>query len=622
MSGLSTSAGMRSDAERARRLAARRVRRFAGALLMVSVALGLIAPQAAEDAQAPGGSIVPAARQAENVAIITIDREIDAMMVRSFERRLTKALDSGANGIVVELDTPGGEVGAVLEICELIKQSPVQNIVAWVHPQAYSGGAIIAIACREICISDGATLGDALPIAVAMGMLMELNAEEREKILSPILAELVGSARLRGHDELLVQGFARLGVELWWVEHSETGERYFVNAQEYQDATGVAVPGPGQRGSPRLASSTGGSATPSAEGAQPAPEPSSEQGFRSAAGGLSPSTLKEIDVTLEGGAKTQRPDFRDAEHRGKYREVSRGYISDGTAVFTFKGDQLLEFGLATPRSATDATVSNDTELASFMGATNMRRLNETWSERMVKAMSGFLVRGVLIVVFLVALFIEMTSPGLILPGSIAALALVLLIAPAFLNNMASWWEIAAILVGIASILIEIFIIPGFGVFGVGGMLLLFGGLVGTFVTNDGLFPDTAEERSGLVTGVVTILLATITSVAAMWGISKHFGTLPVLGRMVLTGESGQIEGEGPGVLAAMADDPVGHVAVGDEGVAVTVLRPSGRAQFGEEIVDVVSELPFVEAGTPVRVTEAGSMRVAVEPIDKPGGARA
>src|SRR5690606_15667467 len=143
-------------------------------------------------------------------------------------------------------------------------------------------------------------------------------------------------------------------------------------------------------------------------------------------------------------------------------------------------------------------INTDEELATFFGAQNLARLNETWSERMVVFLTSTPVRGVLIVVFLIALFIEMTHPGLILPGTIAALALVVLIAPPFLNNMASWWEIAAILAGIACIAAEIFILPGFGVFGVLGIVLLFGGLLGTFTGSDGLFPDSPQGQQDLM----------------------------------------------------------------------------------------------------------------------------
>ena len=133
-------------------------------------------------------SAVPAARQSQNVAVLTIEGPINAMTARAIERRLRAAEDAGADAVVIELDTPGGEVGAVLEICNTIKSSSIPNTVAWIRPDAYSGGAIIALACREIVASDPASMGDALPIQIGPGGLQALPEAERQKILDALSA--------------------------------------------------------------------------------------------------------------------------------------------------------------------------------------------------------------------------------------------------------------------------------------------------------------------------------------------------------------------------------------------------------------------------------------------------
>lgn len=169
---------------RSERLRLTRVVAWASALLLLA---GAVIAQDAAPATPP--SAVPAARQASNVAILTIEGPINAMTSRSIERRLRSAEDAGADAIVIEIDTPGGEVGAVLEICNAIKSSTIPNTVAWVRPDAYSGGAIIAIACREIVASDPASMGDALPITIGPGGLQALPEAERQKILSPLISD-------------------------------------------------------------------------------------------------------------------------------------------------------------------------------------------------------------------------------------------------------------------------------------------------------------------------------------------------------------------------------------------------------------------------------------------------
>src|SRR5205823_128486 len=73
-----------------------------------------------------------------------------------------------------------------------------------------------------------------------MGFLHALPDAEREKMIGPLMAEVVDSARRNGYDEMLVQGLIRRGVELWLVENSRTGERLFVTAEQYEQAVGHA----------------------------------------------------------------------------------------------------------------------------------------------------------------------------------------------------------------------------------------------------------------------------------------------------------------------------------------------------------------------------------------------
>ena len=85
---------------------------------------------------------VPSYRQATDVAVITIEGVVDTVTAQSFKRRLEESSD--ADAIVIELNTPGGDLMSTLQICYEIKNNAQKNTVAWINPHAFSAGTIIA----------------------------------------------------------------------------------------------------------------------------------------------------------------------------------------------------------------------------------------------------------------------------------------------------------------------------------------------------------------------------------------------------------------------------------------------------------------------------------------------
>jgi len=620
--------------------------------LVLVLALAMINPLAtfaAEPAPSPASAnqsattqaltTVPAARFAERVVVITIEGVIDRHVQASFERRLKEAEKGGAQAVVLELNTPGGELGAVLGMCSTLKNSPIKNTVAWIHPEAYSGGSILALACREIVLSENSTMGDSLIITIgSLGQLNILPESERQKALSPLLAEVVNSARLRGYDEKLVQGFVTLGVELWMVESvDKPGTFVFIDRNEYKllfgtepvansaTNTGAAPLPPEAKAAQKQIEDQAAQEARDGAGAAGAPKSRGEGKSRSGGGALLPrdasaSPFQPASPTMGPGLlrstdsqmtqRSARPVFTAAD-QGKWKVVE--FVSDGRGVLTLKNDTLFRYGLAQPAGTANGTITNDEELKAFFGAKNLARLDMNWAERTAQTLSNRVLQGVLLVIFLIAMFIEITHPGLILPGAVAAIALFLLAAPMFFAGFANWWAIVAVVVGIGLLGLEIFVLPGFGVFGILGLLMLFGGLIGLLVPSGagGLFPDSPEGQSQMLTAVATLAISTVTAIAGMYFIAKNFGSLPILNRFVLQDSGSASDGEEL-LAAAATTDPNSPAQPGQEGEAMTPLRPSGRVRIGEDVVDVVADNGFIAAGARVRVLRIEGMRVVVE----------
>jgi len=581
---------------------------------------------------------VPAARFAKNVAIITLDTgedAIDWVTAYSIKRRIKLAEQAGADAMVFQISTPGGNLLAVLEICQAIKESSIKNSVAWINSRAFSGGAVIALACREIVLTDIATFGDAGIITVGLAGIETLGQTERAKVLAPLLTEVVDSARRAGYDEKLVQGFVTIGVKLWLAENTVTGQRMCIDAKEYEFLFGstpdlrsptlASVPqsvmdmpvrqAKGQQERPvlqRMFSPNRSGRKPN-NPATPRPTPAvptvaDPNQLPDGAG--SPLLPASSQITPEMVARvsdelvsfSNRPVLTQADV-GKWKVLE--FISDGNTIYTLKTDEMMRFGLGAAR------INNEQELTAHFGAVNLSVLSPAWSEAIVKFLTSTIVQVILIVVFLLALFLEMTHPGVLLPGTVATLALIALLGPNVLIGASSWWEIVAIVLGVVLIGLELFVLPGFGLFGVVGVVLLFGGLLGALIPGGAgaMFPGSGQGGSVSYAAAV-LAVSTALAGAGMWFLARHLGSLPIIGKLVLADEPSLAGVEG--IAGEFARDD--GLAVGMSGRATTPLRPSGKAEIAGRIVDVVARGGFVDTGVPVRLIEVDGFVVTVEAL--------
>ncbi|MHC4220235.1 MAG: NfeD family protein, partial [Planctomycetota bacterium] len=519
----------------------------------------------AQPGAGPQPTAVPAYRQANTVAVLTVHGPIDGITLRSLERRVRQARAAGADAIVFDIDTPGGALDATLDICHLVRTEAPANTVAWINPQAYSAGTIIALACREIVVSPNSAFGDAAPISP----FGPIPATERAKIESPLLTEVIHSARANHYDEKLVESFIGVGVELWMIENSDTGERAFVDRAEYR---AVFDEDPPTQITPV--------APPPSLQTQPQVTPWFQQVLPTEPGGgdvVDPERIRQR-IELEQSRPSSRARLTAAD-RDQWKLVRQVVSNDRLLVL--KPQLATEYGLAA------ATIANDDELKAYFGAQTVERYPRNWSESLAQFLINPIVRGVLLVIFVICLLIELAAPGMGVFGATAGLSLLIVIGAPWLAGMAQWWEIMLILVGLCLIAMEMFVIPGFGVAGVGGAGCVLVGLVGTFVSND---LSTPAGQSDLIAGVTATLTALLAAGIAAWLLFRQIENLPVLGRFILKAELGQPPPGATGGAGLLESIGRGErpLDAGSVGVAETDLRPAGRADFEGRLVDVKS----------------------------------
>lgn len=533
---------------------------------------------------------VPAGRKASKIAVIPIHGPIDNVTLVSLQRRLQVATDRNADAVVLELDTPGGSLESTFEILELIRTTAPPNTVAWVRPKAFSAGTIIALATREIITTPTGVFGDAAPIqAVPLAGLQQLPAAERAKIEAPLLSELVGDARRQGWDEKLVQAFVAVDVELWLIRNRKTGQRLFVDADEYQRIFGEP---PVSTRIKRLP-------------APPARDQTSGllRGAAKIRQGEAPTTKQERDDAIEFVQElpSRRPVLgpEDADEW-----VPLGQVVSSDELLVLRSDEAIAYGFSS------GEISNEQELQDFFGANEIIRIDESWSEGLVRFLTLWPVRAVLIATLLIGFFIEAAAPGYGIFGLIALVSLAVLLGAPLLAGLSDWWTVLAVILGLGLIAVELFLLPGLGAPGIIGGLLVFAGLVGTFVSGDPLSPD---ARMDLFRGLAATSIGFLGAGVGIWIAWKFIPGSSFGRRFVLAAEIGP-RGAGPSgpPRVGVQESPI---EPGTIGLSATPLRTAGRVEFGGRLVDARSNGAFIETNVSVRVVESDRFGVVVEAVD-------
>jgi membrane-bound serine protease (ClpP class) len=166
-------------------------------------------------------------------------------------------------------------------------------------------------------------------------------------------------------------------------------------------------------------------------------------------------------------------------------------------------------------------------------------------------------------------------------------------------GLAGWEAIILLAAGIVLLLVEVLILPGFGVAGVLGIIAVMGSI---FLSLIGQMPTMGDMMVALQILGTSMLIVGFVG----WQLIKRLPDDRRAHRLFLN-ESLTRE---LGFTSSHARNQL----IGAEGVALTDLRPAGAARFGDESVDVVSRGTFVTAGTPVRVVSAEGYRHVVEPL--------
>ena len=276
-------------------------------------------------------------------------------------------------------------------------------------------------------------------------------------------------------------------------------------------------------------------------------------------------------------------------------------IIDTGKVLTFTADEAMAHGYCEGKAENVAEVLKNAGIEHY----TITEQHITALDRIVGLLTNPTVSGVLIMLIVGGLYFELQTPGVGFPLMAAAIAAMLYFAPLYIDGLAQYWELALFVVGIVLLLVEVLVIPGFGVAGVSGIVLVVVGLTLAMVDND-LFRDFDGHLNLMVAvkPLCVVLLGLFVGLVAAIYVSQKFFT------------SNFLPGISKGAELTEADGYIGiDTAIkgkdGAMGVALSVLRPSGKVEIDGDVYDAVAAHGFIEKGRSVRVLrdEAGQLYV-------------
>lgn len=478
-------------------------------------------PKAADDKSPKAGKTPPPL--ASKVAVITVHGTVDYGLQKSLDRRKNEAIDAGADLLIFQMDTWGGHLDAGIEIGDLINNVKIETkgrvqTVAYVHKKAISAGAMISLACREIVMRTGTTIGDCQ--AIMVDPQTRMMKEAPEKIQTTVRAIMRKYAQSNGYPEVVCEAMVNPRLEVHKVT-ARNGEVKYMTKEQFEALSTVDKE----------------------------------------------DAKKEL-VVPEGQLLT----MTDSE--AKTWDISRASVSGL--------DEVLNIYSTPDRSIT--------------------RQETNWSEELVRFLNSPAVAGLLMMVGVLSLYVAFKTPGFGAPEATAIACFAILFLSKYMVGLATTLEVVIFAVGVLLLAVEIFVIPGFGVTGISGLICIVVSLI--LASQKFVIPETPFQVMTLVKNMAVVFGSMIGATIIFMVVLRFLPKTPFLRKLVLS--TTQEVSEGYVVSSAGKRDMVGLA-----GVALTTLRPVGRAEIDGKPVIVMAESEFIERGEEVVVSKVDGNRIVV-----------
>ena len=470
------------------------------------------------------------------VYVVDIRNEIGSGLGTYISDGIQVAEEAGADAIVFDVDTPGGRVDSAINIIRSIQDTQIPTI-AFVNRQAISAGAMISIACNQIVMTSGGTIGDSAPVDIQ-------GQEVGEKAISYIQGTIRATAERENRNPDIAE--AMVDKELVLVKLAD-GQIVKLLPEEYisRQEAGEEM---------EILCAEGKLLTLSTKQAL-------EYDFAEAQAENLTELLTQYQIVEVAGAKKPLTEEGIAKQQREYG------LSEVTPLKTLEGARVV---------AVEATLA----------------------DRIVFFLTNPLISSLLLSLGLLGIFIEIRTPGFGIPGFLGLLCVGLFFGGHMLTKIGAQWAFLLFLIGVGLIVVEIFVIPGFGIAGILGITLMLGSVF--FV-----FDKAYEFETAVMWLSISVILSASLIVLAVWLLP---GT-QLFQRFALS----TVMDTEMGYHSSSSEDFQDYL--GQSGTALTPLRPSGTARIANKRVDVVTAGDFIPQNSNIKVIEVEGAKVFVEAVE-------
>lgn len=299
-------------------------------------------------------------------------------------------------------------------------------------------------------------------------------------------------------------------------------------------------------------------------------------------------------------------EFNEGELADKYELGPRVPEAGQNRFLTVGAARALELGLS------EGVFASQADLIGQMSIDSLVTTRLQWVDKLVYTLNRPWVTGLLLIFGLVGLYLELAAPGISVAGLGAMFCFGIFFWSHALGGTSGWLEVLLFLLGIVCLACELFVLPGFGFFGLSGLALVVFSLV--MASQDFIVPQDAADWSQLRVNLLIVLGAVFGVLALLVGQIVLLDSIPGLNRFRLTAPAAAAASSTiapTSVLLASTASAAARPSLGATATAECDLRPSGKAKWQDQLLDVITEGDYIEAGSPIEILRIEGNRIIV-----------